>query len=88
MARTMTGKIARRVLRYARALPILKPRMRAKVARAAREWLAGGYSPTTNDLLVPVDWAEVHRALAKLAVADMPGAVWAKQGAVYQTRVA
>ena len=75
MARTMTGKIARRILRYARALPILKPRMRAKVARAAREWLASGYTPTTNDLLVPVDWAEVRRALAKLALADFDARV-------------
>ena len=68
--RVMRAKTARKILGYAKALPILKAAARAKVAKAARSWLFAGYEHTTATLVRPIDWTEVYIALHDLALCD------------------
>jgi len=71
----LTLKRARLILKYARALPILKARDRHACARAARKIVAEGWTipnlEAQREGALTVSYARVGAALARLAVADM-----------------
>ena len=74
---TIRLKVARRIIGFAQALPMLKPSDHHAAAMTARRVLAQGYTITNLDKQVrtgfhEVSYEKLHTALCKLSVADLP----------------